>query len=247
MSPRRSLVVERGSALSETVITTTNLIAAGSVVSVQVGKPQKMTTAQGREWTSAIGKKPVEGAVSVGKENVAGDAQANRKFHGGPDKAVCVYCAEHYPVWRMERGIEMSFGAFGENLTIEGLTEEAVCIGDELVIGTVRLQISQPRIPCANLQKRWNWRELPERMQETGWTGFYCRVIEIGELRAGDSLNVAARPYPDWTILRANRTIYADAPERNELAALGAIPILSGEWRRISKRMLRKLDGLDDE
>lgn len=221
-------------------------IAAGRVVSVQVGKPQRLVQANGRQWTSAIAKMPVEGTVSVGKENVSGDAQANRKYHGGPDKAVCVYCAEHYPVWRAERGIEMPYGAFGENLTIEGLTEETLCVGDMLTVGTAQLQISQPRIPCANLQKRWNWRELPARVQETGWSGFYCRVLQTGDLTAGDTLTVVERPYPDWNILRANRTIYADVPDADELSGLRAIPVLSSEWRRITGRMLRKLHGEPD-
>lgn len=221
-------------------------IASGRVVSVQVGKPRKMTTAQGREWTSAIAKTPVEGKVPVGTENVAGDKQANRKYHGGPEKAVCVYCAEHYPVWRAERGIEMPYGAFGENLTIEGLTEDALCVGDTLTVGTVHLQISQPRIPCANLQKRWDWRELPARIQETGWSGFYCRVLQTGELASGDTLTVTARPYPDWTLLRANRAVYADVPNAAELSGLRAIPTLSGEWRRMTGRMLRKLSGEPD-
>jgi MOSC domain-containing protein YiiM len=221
-------------------------IATGRLVSVQVGQPQKMRTAQGREWVSAIAKQPVEGKVPVGPENVAGDKQANRKYHGGPDKAVCVYCAEHYPVWRAERGIEMPYGAFGENLTIEGLTEETLCIGDTLSVGTVLLQISQPRIPCANLQKRWDWRDLPARVQETGWSGFYCRVLQTGELAAGDTLTVLARPHPEWNLLRANRALYADAPDADELSGLRALPVLSGEWRRITARMLRKLRGEPD-
>src|SRR4051794_28702068 len=91
------------------------ILPTGKLVSIQVGMPRQMTTAQGRPWDSAIVKSPIEGTVSVGEENLAGDAQANRKYHGGPDKAVCFYCAEHYPVWRRSLSLDLPFGAFGEN------------------------------------------------------------------------------------------------------------------------------------
>jgi len=202
-----------------------------------------MTTAQGRTWESAIVKVPVAGAVSVGKENLAGDAQANRKYHGGPDKAVCVYCAERYPVWRQSLGLDLPFGAFGENFTVEGLTEEVVCLGDVLSVGTTMLQVTQPRQPCANITRRWGRPDLPRRMEETGWTGFYCRVRVTGEIAAGQEITVVERPHPGWTLLKANRLMYGEPLSVEEITALRSLRFLSAEWKRILGRKLRRAQG----
>lgn len=213
----------------------------GRIFSVQVGQPQKLVTAKGREWESAIIKTAVDGPVPVGTENVSGDKQANRRYHGGPDKVVCCYASEHYSYWRALFDLDMPYGAFGENLTLAGLTEDKVCIGDSLAVGSVILQVSQPRLPCVNVSRRWNQPKLPKRMEETGYTGFYCRVLQTGELVAGEEVTVITRPYPDWTILRANQIMFATTPDPAEVTALRAIPLLSGEWRRILGRMLRRL------
>jgi MOSC domain-containing protein YiiM len=218
-------------------------LPAGHLVSVQVGMPRQMTTTQGRLWESAIVKSPIEGAVPVGKENLAGDAQANRKYHGGPDKAICVYCAEHYPVWRESLSLGLPFGAFGENFTVEGLTEDIVCIGDVLSVGTTRLQVTQPRQPCANIIRRWGQPDLPRQMQETGWTGFYFRVRLAGEIAAGQEVTVVERPHPGWTLLRANRLMYGDPTAVEEITALRALRFLSAEWKRILGRKLRRAQG----
>ncbi|MES2460630.1 MAG: MOSC domain-containing protein [Armatimonadota bacterium] len=215
----------------------------GRIVSLRVSLPKKMTTAAGKEWRSAIAKEPVEKPVLLGQENLAGDYQANRKYHGGPDKAICGYSAEHFPYWLETLGKELPFGAFGENITVAGLTEDILCIGDILEIGSggVRVQVSQPRQPCANVSKRWNRPDLPRRMEETGWTGFYTRVINSGEISPGDSLTLRERPHPGWTILRANRLMYAKALDGAQLTELKELVFLSAEWKRILGRKLARL------
>jgi MOSC domain-containing protein YiiM len=215
----------------------------GQLLSIQVGMPRQMTTTLGRVWESAIVKAPVTGTVALGKENLLGDRQANRKYHGGPDKAVCVYCAEHYPSWQEELGLDLPFGAFGENFTIAGLTEGDLCCGDVLAVGTALLQISQPRQPCANITRRWGRPELPRRMEETGQTGFYLRAVRTGDIEAGQEMHVVERPHPGWTLLRANRLMYGAPPDGEEVATLRSLTFLSAEWKRILGRKLRKLQG----
>jgi MOSC domain-containing protein YiiM len=214
----------------------------GRIVSIQVGMPREMVTATGRVWKSAIEKAALEGPVALGAENLAGDYQANRKYHGGPDKALCTYASEHYPDWRERLGLDMPFGAFGENLTLEGLTEDRVCVGDVFAIGDggVRVQVSQPRQPCANLSKRWNRPRLPRWMEENGHTGFYLRALRTGDLAAGDAVTLVERPHPGWNLLRANELVYAAAPDREELAALRGLAALSAEWKRILGRKLTR-------
>lgn len=223
---------------SEAQSTDPAFLPAGRVVSVRVGLPRKTTAPNGKPWETAIFKEETFGAVALGKENLAGDYQANRKYHGGPDKAICFYSREHYSFWRERVRDDMGNGAFGENLTIEGLTEGMVCVGDTLAIGTTRLQVSQPRQPCANVSKRWAAPKLPSLMQTTGYTGFYARVLQTGELEAGTSVQILERPHPVWTLERANRLMYDDNADREEVIALRSLPLLSAEWKRILGRKL---------
>lgn len=200
-----------------------------------------MKTAEGRDWRSAIVKTAVTGPVALGAENVAGDEQSNRKYHGGPDKAVCAYASEWLPLWNKEFGIDLPGGAFGENITLQDLTENELCVGDTLIVGSeIVLQISQPRQPCANVSKRWAIPALPRRMEETGYTGFYCRVLRTGILEAGQTVAVTDRPYPEWTLLRANQIMYAASPNAADIAVLRELPHLSAEWKRILGRKLSK-------
>ncbi len=213
----------------------------GRIVSLQVGMPETRVLPQGRDWRTAIHKTPVAGRVPLGAENLAGDYQANRKYHGGPDKAVCAYSAEHYPDWReLLAPVEMPWGAFGENITVEGMTEDRVCVGDVFRVGTATLQVSQPRQPCANVSKRWNRPDLPARIVETGRTGFYLRVREMGDVGAGDTLVLLERFHAGWTLARANTLMYDDAADRAETEALRARALLSAEWKRILGRKLAR-------
>src|ERR1700680_3683799 len=129
--------------------------------SIQIGTPksygfEEAVNTHDKPWTTGFFKTPIEGPVFVGTTNLAGDGQADLINHGGVDKAVLAYSADHYPKWRDELHIpDMPFGAFGENLTISGLTEESVCIGDIFRVGSVKFEVSQPRQPCWKLARRW--------------------------------------------------------------------------------------------
>lgn len=213
------------------------------LLSLQVGRPaehvSELTDGQDAAWVSGIWKSPVEGKLRLDRINLDGDAQADLKNHGGPDKAVCCYAAEHYPGWRAALGrteAEFPFGAFGENFTLEGLTEDAVCIGDIYTIGTARVQVSQPRMPCWKLGRRWERPGLPLEVSGSGRTGFYLRVLEPGEVEAGDPLALTERPLPDWPVARVNQAMYVDKDDADLADALSRLPVLAEAWRRPFRR-----------
>lgn len=207
------------------------------IVSIQVGKPQTYGVAgtadpMGRPWTSGFVKLPITGRVHAGELGLAGDGQADLKNHGGIDKAILGYSAEHYPAWNAELDVEeLAFGAFGENLTISGLTESDLCIGDLWEIGDVQLQVSQPRQPCWKLARRWRRKDLPKRVIQTGRSGWYFRVVREGVLEAGMPLRCVERTHPDWSIDRVSRVLYDKQADSSLVAELRSIPLLAEGWK----------------
>ncbi|HVP02551.1 MAG TPA: MOSC domain-containing protein [Solirubrobacteraceae bacterium] len=162
---------------------------SAEIVSLQVGRPAPLPW-RGGSVPSAIVKTPVAGRVALGPLGLAGDEQADRAVHGGPDKAVCCYPVEHRARWEAELGVALPHGAFGENLSTHGLVEAAAGIGDVLRAGTAVVQVSQPRGPCYKLAARWGHRTLPGLMARAGISGWYLRVLEPGEVGAGDTLEL---------------------------------------------------------
>lgn len=156
------------------------------VVSVNAGKPREARW-RGRIVTSAIWKSPVAGRVPVGKLNLEGDGQADLAVHGGHEKAIYVYPSEHYAYWRALLG-HLPWGAFGENLTTEGLVEDEVRIGDRLRVGSALLEVTQPRTPCVKLAMRFQRPAIVREFARSRRSGFYCSVIEEGEVSAGDPI-----------------------------------------------------------
>lgn len=223
------------------------------IVSVQVGRPRTFGMAGARDplerpWMTATFKDPVAGPVWLGQTNLAGDAQADTKNHGGADKAVLLYAAAHYPLWRRELGRpDMPHGGFGENFTVVGLTEEDVCIGDSYAIGDARVQVSQPRQPCWKQARRWRVRDLVARMQDTGRTGWYVRVLREGLVAPGQSLLLLDRPYPEWTVARSNGIMHQRRGGRAAASALAACPLLSANWQTtLSSRVRATGDATPD-
>jgi MOSC domain-containing protein YiiM len=206
------------------------------VVSVQVGTPRTVGTPHAenpleRAFTSAIWKSPVTGPVFAGALGLAGDAVANTKVHGGVEQALLMYAVAHYPVWESELGRPVSPGAFGENLTVSGLDEDSACIGDVLQIGSVRLEVSQPRQPCTTLARRHQVRDMIAIVRENGRSGWYLRVLTEGTLEAGQSIEVADRPNPAWPIRRAAVVMRARDREPAAAADLARCRGLSLGWR----------------
>lgn len=159
-----------------------------SVLSVQVGRPRDVEW-RGEAVSTGIFKHQVHGAVIVRYLDLDGDEQADLTVHGGRDKAVYVYPSEHYALWRKELPeLEFPYGAFGENLTVDGMLETEVRIGDVLRIGTAEFVVTQPRMPCYKLAVRFDRVDMLKRLLRTGRSGFYLRVLKEGVLTAGDAI-----------------------------------------------------------
>ena len=159
------------------------------IVSVNVGQPREVTDAAGNSVFTSIYKSTVEGAVRVRELNLDGDRQSDLVKHGGPLRAVYMYPAEHYAYWRAElAATHLPWGAFGENLTIEGLLEDDVRVGDRLKVGSAELVVTRPRKPCYKLAIRLAQKDMVARFRASGRSGFYLRVTREGELRAGDAI-----------------------------------------------------------
>jgi MOSC domain-containing protein YiiM len=187
-----------------------------------------------RHWRSAIWKQPVLVPLDLGLEGLAGDEQGNRRVHGGPDKAVCVYSLDHAPWWRDTLGAPAwGPGAVGENFSVSGQTETTVCLGDVYEVGSALVQVSQPRSPCRTLARRWARPDLPKRVVQSGRSGWYLRVLREGRVEAGLSLRLTERPLPEWTIARVNDVSYGLVPGIGEtdLHALAGVPVLAAAWR----------------
>ena len=160
------------------------------LLSVNVGSPRELEW-RGKLVRTSIFKSPVTGRVRVTRLNLEGDQQSDLAVHGGVDKAVYAYPSEHYPFWRKELpSLQLAWGAFGENLTIEGLLEDAIKIGDRLRIGSTQFVVTQPRMPCFKLGIRLGVPDMVNRFLRSGRSGFYLAVLEEGEVAAGDAIEL---------------------------------------------------------
>lgn len=212
---------------------------AGLVVAALRGRIQ---TFHGPDQFSAINKQTVTGAVSITTTGVDSDQQADLRVHGGQDKAVHHYAQEHYVYWRQALGevaaqVLAAPGAFGENIASTGLTEADVCIGDQVQIGSCILEVSQSRQPCWKLNLRFSTPDMSLRVQETGKTGWYYRVLQNGYIQAGDAIGLLCRPYPQWNLMRVNRLLFASVVESEELREFARLP-LTPSWRKLVERRL---------
>ena len=177
------------------------------LLAVHVGKPRSVIH-DGRNVRTAITKEPVLFRVRVRRLNLDGDSQADLRVHGGPDKAVYAYDLAGYAHWRQELRLELPFGQFGENLTVEGMPETEVRIGDSYRIGTALLQVSQPRSPCFKLAMKMERPQFLGEFLKSGRTGFYLRVIEEGEIGAGDSIALVEAGPSGATIEKVARRLF---------------------------------------
>jgi len=208
------------------------------IASIQVGTPQDYgvegaADPMDQPWRSGFFKRPVSGKVRVGPTNIEGGGQADLKNHGGVDKAILCYSADHYAMWRDVLNLrDFPHGAFGENLTIQGLDESSVCIGDTWTVGDVKLQISQPRQPCWKLAWRWKMEDLPNRVIENGKSGWYVRVLQEGTIEAGMAIELLEQPHPEWSIARANRLMFHERENLDDARELSELKLLSDSWRR---------------
>lgn len=218
------------------------MMTNAQLLSVQVGLPQDYPPGppDHRPWRSAIDKRPVTGAVWARTLGLDGDGQSNLNVHGGPFRAVNVYPAEHYDFWRATPGLEgMSGGAFGENFTTLGLLETDTCIGDVFRVGEALVEVTQPRGPCENLNRRWHTPDLMRRAIDAVRIGWYLRVLEAGPVQAGDAIQRVRQPYPEFTIARV-WLLKTQGGDPDLLRRLVDCPALSDGWRESMKRKMGK-------
>jgi MOSC domain-containing protein YiiM len=200
---------------------------SGSVLSVNVAQIREIPRG-GEMVRTGIWKVPVAGRVKVRGVNVEGDEQADRSVHGGPDKALYAYAREDTDWWEQELGRELPHGAFGENLTLRGVDVSGALIGERWRIGTVLLEVSEPRFPCWKLGARFGDPLMLKRFSAALRPGAYLRIAEEGELAAGDTVEVAHRPDHDLTIEGFARAFLED---RDSLPRLLEVPAVSELWR----------------
>ena len=215
------------------------MVNAMKILSVNVGLPRQMVS-DGKSVTTGIYKSPIHGRVKVTRLNLEGDGQADLSVHGGPNKAVYAYPSEHYANWRPELpGIEMPWGMFGENLTLEGLLENDAHIGDRFRMGTAVLMVTQPRLPCYKLGIRFGREDMPDRFLSSRRTGFYFAVVNEGELGEGDTLQPIHRDANRISVSDILRLCYSDGHPDVQLAQRALnVEALSPGWRnRVLKRV----------
>jgi MOSC domain-containing protein YiiM len=201
------------------------------IVSVNVGTPREVRW-KGRSVLTGIFKEPVEGAVKVRALNLDGDGQADLTVHGGRDKAVYAYGSEHYDYWRNDLPeMNLPFGMFGENLTTEGLFEDAVNIGDRLRIGSVLFEVTQPRMPCYKLGLRFGSDDIIKKFLQSERSGIYFAVLEEGEIKVGDAIELVSRDENQITVRDITRLYTTERGNLELLRRAIKVEALPESWR----------------
>jgi MOSC domain-containing protein YiiM len=212
-----------------------------NVVSVNVGQPREVLW-KDKAVQTGIFKAPVVGPVAVLTDHLAGDGQADRRVHGGPDKAVYAYDLVHYAFWQAQLpAISLTPGIFGENLTTSGLPDHEVCLGDTFALGTAVLVALQPRLPCVKLGIRFHDERFVRQFQEARRSGIYFGVRQPGQVQAGDALVLLERAAHSLTIQDIADQYYRFDKQADQLAALLAQPLLPAFFRESFQRMLQAI------
>lgn len=192
---------------------------------------------QGKKITTGICKKPVQGPLNLGRLGFEGDGVADLKHHGGPDKALCVYSADHYTFWEELLGIQLPLAAFGENLSVSNLQEDEVCVGDVFQLGRAVVQVSQPRQPCRTLAARYGRSDLIKMVIDSGRTGFYLKVLNGGVVGQGDNLILKEREPHNVTVAFANNIFHHEKRNCSGIGRVLAVPALSASWRKSFRKL----------
>jgi MOSC domain-containing protein YiiM len=212
----------------------------GSILSVNVGQPRLVPLGNNTVAT-AIFKYPVETAVAVRGHNLEGDRQADLRVHGGPYKAVYLYPSEHYQFWKEQLGVpDLPFGAFGENLTTAGFTEEDVYVGDQFRAGTATLQVTQPRMPCYKLNLRFDRSDMVKRFWLSVRPGIYFSIVKEGELAKSDAIEKIADGAERVSVADVVRLVLGKEWS-NDLRTRALRAPLHGSWKRdIESRLIEE-------
>src|SRR5262249_38954650 len=209
------------------------------LLSVNVGLPRDIVW-KGRTVHTAIWKNPVPGRCRVGRLNIEGDGQGDLAAHGGEQRAVFVYQIESYNYWQEQLNrTDLAYGQFGENFTIEGLPDDGVRIGDRYQIGSALFEVTQPRVTCYRIGIRMNEPRMPALLTSSGRPGFYFRVLEEGEVEAGDEIVKVGEADECMTVSEINALLYLPNHERDRLERALRIEALSPGWRSSFEALLQ--------
>lgn len=209
------------------------------IQSINIAIPGKVTVAGNKKIFSGILKKPVQEKIFLDTLGFQGDGVADHRFHGGGDKAVCVYCVNHYPFWEKELKQELSFGAFGENLSVSALTETEVRIGDVFSIGEAEVQCTQPRQPCHKLNKVFGFQGMACRVQTTGFSGYYLRVLKPGWVETGDEIIRVQEDPKGISVEKANDLMHNNKKDWEGIDDILSVAALSDSWRTTFLKRLK--------
>lgn len=201
------------------------------IESLNIGLP-KIETFCGSKIATGICKRPISGPLNLTTDGFEGDGVGDLKHHGGIDKAVCVYSLDHYPYWEDLLKIKLPEAAFGENLTVSGLREEDICIGDIFEAGSALLQVSQPRQPCRTLSARYKRDDMIKLVRDSGHTGFYFRVLRSGRVKQGDHLQLKEKDRNVVTVAFANSIFHHQRTDCAGIERVLAVAALSASWRK---------------
>lgn len=201
-----------------------------------VGMPKELIDSKGRSMITGIEKQRVQ-EVYLSSQGFEGDDVADKKHHGGPDRAVCLYPAEHYIQWEQELGKTLPVAAFGENLTVTNMLEADVCIGDIYKIGDAVIQITQGRIPCSTIDRYIEANTLLKRLIETGYTGFLARVLEEGTICADSTIELVEKHPARISVLYCNE-VYFKNNDAIAMKQIQAVDALAEDWKeKLEKRI----------
>lgn len=210
------------------------------LISINVGLPRAVTW-QGKPVTTGIFKEPVSGPVILRRLNLEGDRQADLSVHGGADKAVYVYPAEHYDYWQTELpGTPLPWGAFGENFTVAGLLEDEVNIGDRFRVGGAEVMVTQPRLPCYKLGVKFGRADMVKRFLASRRTGFYVAVLKEGQVEAGDAIELISRDENKVTVADITRLYAFDKADAATLQRAIQVEALPEGWVDYFQSQLEK-------
>jgi MOSC domain-containing protein YiiM len=206
------------------------------ILYLNVGKPE-LKTWNGKQERSAIEKKRVTQALLT-KESFQGDGVAATEFHGGPDRAVCFYPAEHYPKWSVEFGKELAPPTFGENISAPGMLEADIYIGDTFKLGESVIQVTQGRIPCSKISKNNQIDMLLKRVVETSYTGYFFRVLQEGMVYEDSEIIFLERIQNNFSVLRANEIYFHQKKDYQSIEELIEIEELAEDWKKNLEKLL---------
>ena len=215
-------------------------ITRPQIKSINIAMPAQISFSKGESIYSGISKLPITGKIYLDTLGLKGDGVADSKNHSGPDKALCAYCLDHFLFWEKETGKKLHPGAFGENLSITGLLETDIHIGDQFKIGEAIIECSQPRRPCHKLNKKFYLPDMVHRVQNSGFTGYYFRVVHPGWVQTETDMILVKEGSEKISIASANQLMHHDKLNYGKMEQMINKTLLSDHWKKTFKTRIEK-------